>query len=239
MIEPINYYAAEDTPAISRGQSPTLPEQHHGQQSGQHHHLHHHHPHQHPVVVGLEQSKGLASGLETPASEAAGPQLYATEGTPGQLSRSDSFDDGEDDEDRGCSSSDETGEEKGQLEAAEGPSEKDLKTSTISSDGSTDVLKQQQQQELQNAQHPQLQPPASAVKSVSFQPQQTPLMYSRSSTPESLNSFVNAAASIRSGYSSCDFSRVNNISFHLFLLVFYSKCTDAKKLPRISSSDLA
>ena len=217
MIEPINYYAAEDTPAISRGQSPTLPEH----QSGQHHHLqhHHHHSHQHPVVVGLEQSKGLASGLETPASEAAGPQLYATEGTPGQLSRSDSFDDGEDNEE-GCSSSDETGEEKGQLEAAEGPSEKDLKTSTISSDGSTDVLKQQQQQELQNAQHPQLQPPASAVKSVSFQPQQTPLMYSRSSTPESLNSFVNAAASIRSGYSSCDFSRVNNISFHL---VFYSK----------------
>ena len=121
MIEPINYYAAEDTPAISRGQSPTLPEH----QSGQHHHLqhHHHHSHQHPVVVGLEQSKGLASGLETPASEAAGPQLYATEGTPGQLSRSDSFDD-----DEGCS--DETGEEKGQLEAAEGPSEKDLKTTS-------------------------------------------------------------------------------------------------------------
>ena len=222
MIEPINYYAAEDTPAISRGQSPALiPELHHDLRSGNNdshhgHHGHGHHGHHH--VVGLEP-KGLASGLETPASEAAGPQLYATEGTPGQLSRSDSFDDGEDNEE-GCSSSDETGEEKGQLEAAEGPSEKDLKTSTISSDGSTDVLKQQQQ-ELQNAQHPQLQPPASAVKSVSFQPQQTPLMYSRSSTPESLNSFVNAAASIRSGYSSCDFSRVNNISFNLFILVFY------------------
>ena len=196
-----------------------IPELHHDLRSGNndsHHGHHHHHGHHgHHPVVGLEP-KGLASGLETPASEAAGPQLYATEGTPGQLSRSDSFDDGEDDEDRGCSSSDETGEEKGQLEAAEGPSEKDLKTSTISSDGSTDVLKQQQQQELQNAQYPQLQPPASAVKSVSFQPQQTPLMYSRSSTPESLNSFVNAAASIRSGYSSCDFSRVNN-----FLVLLY------------------
>ena len=194
-----------------------IPELHHDLRSGNndsHHGHHHHHGHHgHHPVVGLEP-KGLASGLETPASEAAGPQLYATEGTPGQLSRSDSFDDGEDNED-GCSSSDETGEEKGQLEAAEGPSEKDLKTSTISSDGSTDVLKQQQQ-ELQNAQHPQLQPPASAVKSVSFQPQQTPLMYSRSSTPESLNSFVNAAASIRSGYSSCDFSRVNN-----FLVLLY------------------
>ena len=35
------------------------------------------------------EPKGLVSGLETPASE--GPQLYATESTPGQLSRSDSF----------------------------------------------------------------------------------------------------------------------------------------------------
>ena len=186
----------------------SVPSHHGNQGAGHHQHLqHHHHPHQpHPSGSGLEQQqhKGLASGLETPASEAAGPQLYATEGTPGQLSRSDSF--GEDEE----VSSDENGEEKGQLEAAEGPSEKDLKTTSTSSDVSTtvtDVLKQQQQQQ----QELQLQPPASAVKSVSFQPQQTPLMYSRSSTPESLNSFVNAAASIRSGYSSCDFSRVNNI----------------------------
>ena len=127
MIEPINYYAAEDTPAISRGQSPALiPELHHDLRSGNNdsHHGHHGHGHHgHHPVVGLEP-KGLASGLETPASEAAGPQLYATEGTPGQLSRSDSFDD-----DEGCSDA-ETGEEKGQLEAAEGPSEKDLKTTS-------------------------------------------------------------------------------------------------------------
>ena len=207
----------------------SVPSHHGNQGAGHHQHLqHHHHPHQqHPVSgSGLEQQhKGLASGLETPASEAAGPQLYATEGTPGQLSRSDSF--GEDEE----VSSDENGEEKGQLEAAEGPSEKDLKTSTISSDGSTDVLKQQQQ-ELQNAQHPQLQPPASAVKSVSFQPQQTPLMYSRSSTPESLNSFVNAAASIRSGYSSCDFSRVNNINIYFS---FFAICIEMSVMHAVVS----
>ena len=41
-----------------------------------------------PPMTSLEP-KGLVSGLETPASE--GPQLYATESTPGQLSRSDSF----------------------------------------------------------------------------------------------------------------------------------------------------
>ena len=197
-----------------------IPELHHDLRSGNNdshhgHHGHGHHGHHH--VVGLEP-KGLASGLETPASEAAGPQLYATEGTPGQLSRSDSFDD-----DEGCS--DETGEEKGQLEAAEGPSEKDLKatSSDVSCSTSVTVLKQQQQQQQEHQaqlQHQQPQQPpasaASAVKSVSFQPQQTPLMYSRSSTPESLNSFVNAAASIRSGYSSCDFSRVN-----IFLVLLY------------------
>ena len=98
----------------------------------------------------------------------------------------------------------ETGEEKGQLEAAEGPSEKDLKTTdspaaAASTSEAAAVVKaatpiiqeSKEQQEVEQEQplQPLQQPQQPQVKSVSFlpTPQQTPLMYSRSSTPESLN----------------------------------------------------
>ena len=95
----------------------------------------------------------------------------------------------------------ETGEEKGQLEAAEGPSEKDLKTTdspaaaastseaTAVVKAATPIIQESKEQQEVEQEQPLQQPQQPQVKSVSFlpTPQQTPLMYSRSSTPESLN----------------------------------------------------
>ena len=115
----------------------------------------------------LPEVEPVKSGLETPASEVDDrPQVYATEGTPGCFSRADSPSPEE--------------EEKGQLEAAEGPSEKAIITKANNPGG----------------------------KSVSFLPEQTPLMFSPCSSFESLTSFDHQP--IRSGYSSCDFSRATS-----------------------------
>jgi hypothetical protein len=131
-------------------------------------------------------SNKLASGLQTPASDR--PQVYATEGTPACFSRADSLSSlGSNDLDNGPNRN--NGEEKGQLEATEGPSEKEQK---------------------QKHDHHQAKQ-AGQLKTVSFLPEeqtQTPLMFSPCSSFESLNSFVQQP--FQSGYSSCDFSRVTS-----------------------------
>ena len=109
------------------------------------------------------------------------PQLYASEGTPGCFSRVDSIENLVDDNEENENEIEEITVEKGQLETAEnGPTEKDEK-----------VLQSQE----------------SCKKAVNFT-QETPLMFSRSSSYESLNSFVQQP--IQSGYSSYDISRVTS-----------------------------
>ena len=107
------------------------------------------------------------------------PQLYASEGTPGCFSRVDSIENLVDDNEENENEIEEITVEKGQLETAEnGPSEKDEKVQESCS-----------------------------KKAVNFT-QETPLMFSRSSSYESLNSFVQQP--IQSGYSSYDISRVTS-----------------------------
>ena len=103
-----------------------------------------------------------------------GPLLYATEGTPGCFSRTDSNPEVND-----LIGDEEEVIEKGQKEVLEGPSEKI-------------------EEKLVEKKTPKVQ----------FMPEDTPMIFSRNSSFESLNSFVQQP--VLSGYSSCDYSRATS-----------------------------
>ena len=149
---------------------------------------------------------GGASGSDTPGGGDK-PQVYCTEGTPGYFSRADSISslDSADMADsppgnQGVSAAaeftqriEELGEEKGQLEAnmPEKQKEDGIKTPPP-----------------MQATVPGLAASGRNLKSVTFNAQETPLMFSRASSFESLTSFYQH--SVKDGYSSCDFSRATS-----------------------------
>ncbi|XP_040564630.1 uncharacterized protein [Lepeophtheirus salmonis] len=121
------------------------------------------------------------------------PQIYCTEDTPGVFSRADSLSslDSIENSNNGISSNesnreqleciDENVEEKGQLEETETEKHDTLKSRDC---------------------------PLPTPKTVTFHPHETPLMFSRASSVESLNSIEQV--SIRDEYSSCDYSRATS-----------------------------
>ncbi len=137
-----------------------------------------------------------STGIETPDC----PQLYATEGTPGCFSRSDSvenLENPEEDDDE-----DDESIEKGQKEVLEGPSEKTLLPDEATSDDEGPDDEEEDHEDLDEC-------TKELPKKVSFMPEdQTPLIFSRASSCESLNSFVQQP--LMSGYSSCDYSRAQS-----------------------------
>ena len=151
------------------------------------------------------------SGTETPMSNGDRPQVYCTEDTPGVFSRADSLsslessDLGEGQPSaaqrqqvilQGLQSIEESGEEKGQLEATQGEKEKKMEEPGTPPEPKTPATRG-------GGGHIH-----SHHKQVTFHPHETPLMFSRASSFESLNSFDQQ--SIRDGYSSCDFSRATS-----------------------------
>lgn len=158
-------------------------------------------------VQDLVKEQG-SSGIVTP--DTCPPQLYATEGTPACFSRSDSVENLEEEEEV----EEEECIEKGQKEAIEGPPEK-LKASSImtnSGSGQADNIIEEIEEVPSTVSN--LNPAASssaavaasnseASKKVSFLPEETPLIFSRASSYESLNSFdQDNGQDYRSGYSS-------------------------------------
>ncbi len=178
------------------------------------------------------------SGVETPMSLAERPLAYCTEDTPGCFSREDSMSslDSEDLGERESRhqqlrrEQDEIlageKEEKGQLEASHSKEASPLpppQQVVNAAEGRTEAVTLAEEERnstppmgpppptapMTHKPAPQSTPAASApARTVSFNPQETPLMYSRASSFESLNSFDQQ--SIRDGYSSCDFSRVTS-----------------------------
>ena len=159
------------------------------------------------------------NGADTPMSEQ--PQVFCTEDTPGYFSRADSLsmsslgsvDDqhhlrqqqAAQHEQYALQSIQESGEEKGQLEANASKEAKDR----INRQGGEDEGREGQGQEPRTPPPRKAPMPMSAgARSVTFNPHQTPLMYSRASSMDSLASCDQQ--SIRTGYSSCDFSRMTS-----------------------------
>ncbi len=171
-----------------------------------------------PPPTGGVQANG---GTETPMSER--PRAFCTEDTPGDFSRADSLSSlDSSEEDRriyqmsNLNIEDRTAEEKGEAEARHS---KETSPMPDSRDGYDKPI----QDDLEfRPQTPPGQPPSMVVanpaatssvastapRTVKFNEHETPLMYSRASSIESLNSCDQQ--SIRTGYSSCDFSRLNS-----------------------------
>lgn len=152
-------------------------------------------------VQDLAKEDPGSSGIVTP--DTCPPQLYAAEGTPACFSRSDSVE-----------NLDEECIEKGQKEAIEGPPEK-LKASSImtnSGSGQADNIIEEIEEvpsTVSNLNQPSeasgsvTQAAVGEAKKVSFLPEETPLIFSRASSYESLNSFdQDTGQDYRSGYSS-------------------------------------
>lgn len=157
---------------------------------------------------------GTFSGMDTPSEK---PQVFDTEGTPGFFSRADSLSSlgSEDVQDNPretdshperdempeiASPGDNGSVEKGQIEANGG----------CTKEGSTRSLTPPLPDGASCTSHPQRPTTTSSSqnKQVTFNQQDTPMMFSRCSSFESLNSFDQH--SIRDGYSSCDFSRATS-----------------------------
>ena len=133
------------------------------------------------------------------------PKNYCTEDTPGVFSRADSLSSLESEHQNdyrrhlaaNAAAEAEAEEEKGQLEAKLGGEKEEASL--------TPPLPRRRLSETSGSHHPHQQPP---MKTVTFNPQETPLVFSRHSSFESLNSCDQH--SIRTGYSSCDFSRMTS-----------------------------
>jgi len=134
------------------------------------------------MMEASAHDRSCGSSLDTPISDQ--PRAYCTEDTPGLRSRDDS-DRGHDQE-----------EEEVILQNDKEPSEK----SPTSAKLSNAIAESAPGSSTPAA------APAPAARSVKFNAQETPLIYSRTSSFESLNSFDQQ--SCRTGYSSCDFSRM-------------------------------
>ncbi len=147
----------------------------------------------------VESDSKYASGLQTPASDR--PRVYATEDTPTCFSRADSLS-SLDSNDYGMGNN-RNGDEKGQLEAAEGPAEKQDKSLTPPPIRDHAEVEQHDDETSSTTRSQQQQP-----KSVSFQPLQTPLMASPTLSLESLTSCDQQ--SIKTGYSSYVTSRATS-----------------------------
>ncbi|TRY69315.1 hypothetical protein TCAL_09734, partial [Tigriopus californicus] len=162
----------------------------------------------------FQPASGTFSGMDTPSEK---PQVFDTEGTPGFFSRADSLsslgsEDVQDnprdtqvhqgrEEAQGIASPGDNGSvEKGQIEANGGCTKEGSNRSMTPPlpDGATCAPNRLRTTTTSSSHN----------KQVTFNQQDTPMMFSRCSSFESLNSFDQQ--SIRDGYSSCDFSRATS-----------------------------
>ena len=151
-----------------------------------------------PIDRQHEIFTGRVSGIDTPLSEK--PVPFYTEDTPGYFSRADSLSSldsvGTPEEPRNLELHEEVqGEvvEKGEMEARNSKEASPAPSKNLEGPSATES-------QAKVHQGPGL------TKGVSFNPHDTPMMFSRTSSFESLNSFYQHKEFV-DGYSSCDFSR--------------------------------